>query len=145
MKNWEAYIGMRHDTYIETDRFFAVIGMEGVAPYLIETDFSVFYSEKNILSFRSESSRDFYITERWVLQPKIVIDAAFGSDREAEVGSGIITTKAAARLQYKISPDFAPYIGVQNTRQWAATRRFSIEEEEGWNSLYFIVGLTFSF
>jgi copper resistance protein B len=87
-------------------RTYAALGVEGVAPYWIETKATAFLSDRGDLSARIEASHDLRLTGRLILQSKVETNLAeAGSD--AEFG---------LRLRYEIRREFAPYVGVLRHR-----------------------------
>jgi copper resistance protein B len=87
-------------------RAYAALGVEGVAPYWIETKATAFLSDRGDLSARIEAMHDLRLTTRLILQTKVETNLAeAGSD--AELG---------LRLRYEIRREFAPYVGVLRHR-----------------------------
>ncbi|WP_421738906.1 copper resistance protein B [Caulobacter sp.] len=87
-------------------RTYAALGVEGVAPYWIETKATAFLSDRGDLSARVEASHDLRLTGRLILQSKVETNLAeAGSD--AELG---------LRLRYEIRRELAPYVGVLRHR-----------------------------
>jgi len=87
-------------------RTYAALGVEGVAPYWIETRATAFLSDRGDPSARIEASHDLRLTGRLILQSKVETNLAeAGSD--AEFG---------LRLRYEIRREFAPYVGVLRHR-----------------------------
>jgi copper resistance protein B len=87
-------------------RTYAALGVEGVAPYWIETKATAFLSDRGDLSARIEASHDLRLTGRLILQSKVETNLAdAGSD--AELG---------LRLRYEIRREVAPYVGVLRHR-----------------------------
>jgi copper resistance protein B len=87
-------------------RTYAALGVEGVAPYWIETKATAFLSDRGDLSARLEAAHDLRLTTRLILQSKVETNLAeAGSD--AELG---------LRLRYEIRREFAPYVGVLRHR-----------------------------
>jgi copper resistance protein B len=110
-------------------RTYATLGVEGVAPYWIETRAAAFLSDRGDLSARIEASHDLRLTTRLILQSKVEtsLDES-GSD--AELG---------LRLRYEIRREFAPYVGVLRHRTFgdAADRARAAGERTGQTSVVF--------
>ena len=87
-------------------RAYAALGVEGVAPYWIETKATAFLSDRGDLSARIEASHDLRLTTRLILQTKVETNLA-GAGSDAELG---------LRLRYEIRREFAPYVGVLRHR-----------------------------
>jgi copper resistance protein B len=110
-------------------RTYAALGVEGVAPYWIETKAAAFLSDRGDLSARIEVAHDLRLTTRLILQSKVETNLAeAGSD--AEFG---------LRLRYEIRREFAPYVGALRHRRFgdAADLARAAGERTGETSLVF--------
>ncbi len=110
---------------------YLAFGIQGLAPYLFEVDLAGFISEDGDLSARAEFEYDLRITQRWILQPRIELNAAFSDVPELEISSGITALEAGLRLRYSFRPEFAPYMGVEYSRVYGASA--DAEREEGFS------------
>ena len=132
--------GVRAD-FEPRSRARAVIGVQGLAPYWIEVDAAAFVSTKGDLTARFKAEHDARITQRLILQPAIELDFALQNIPEEHVGAGLSTAEAGLRLRYEISPQFAPYVGVNLERAFGRTRRYLRDEGDDPTALSFVVGL----
>lgn len=98
--------GIRQDIRPTPARSYAVIGIEGLAPYWFKVEAAAFLSDKGDLFARVEASHDMRLTQRLILTPRAELNFAGQGKvlREAELG---------ARLHYMIEPRFTPYVGVE--------------------------------
>lgn len=138
---WNAQIGLRYDLNPNPDRGFAVLGLEGLLPYWLETDTSMYVSEDGDVSFRGEFEYDLRLTQRLILQPRIELNLAAQSTPKYGLGSGLNNTEMGLRLRYEIRREFAPYIGVRWEQQYGETRDFSRAEGESSSSTAFVIGI----
>lgn len=107
---FDAQAGLRQD--IEPKgRTYATLGVEGLAPYWIETKAAAFLSDRGDLSARLEAAHDLRLTGRLVLQTKVETDLA-DDGQDAELGF---------RLRYAITQEFAPYVGLLRHRSFGDT------------------------
>ena len=90
-----------------------VVGLQGLAPYMVHLDGSLFLSDRGDLTARVEAEYDQKITQRLILQPRIEAGFAAQDIPEREIGSGITTIEPGLRLRYEILREFAPYIGIE--------------------------------
>jgi copper resistance protein B len=111
-------------------RGYAVVGLQGLAPYRYELEPSLFLSNKGEVSARVTASYDLLLTQRIVLQPRLELNLAAQSDREFGMGSGLTSTELGARVRYEIRREFAPYIGVSWSQLYGGTKRLAREEGE---------------
>jgi copper resistance protein B len=135
--------GVRHDFDPDPSRNYAVIGVQGLAPYLFELDGAVFISGHGDVSARIEAEYEFLLTQRLILQPRTELNFAVQSAEDRGVGSGLSTAEAGARLRYEIKREFAPYIGVSWSRAVGETAAFIRAGGEDPSSLSFVAGLRF--
>lgn len=129
---WELQTGVRYDYEWEEsgskDRFFGVIGLQGELPYRLETDAAIFISEDGDISASLSLEKEFLLTQRLVLQPELEVNIAAQSVEEFGIGSGLNDIGLGLRLRYEINRNFAPYVGVDWSRQFAGTADYSREE-----------------
>lgn len=128
--------GLRQDFGPGPDRTYAVLGVQGLAPYWFEVEAAAFVSHKGEVSARIEAEYDLRITQRLILQPAAEIDLQLQDVPELGLGAGLSTAEAGLRLRYEISPQFAPYVGAQYERAFGDTARFrraAGERRGGWS------------
>lgn len=113
----------------DRSRVYAVIGLQGLAPYRYELEPALFVSEKGQISARVTATYDLLLSQRLILQPRLEFNAAVQKDSEFEMGSGLVNTEMGARLRYEIRREFAPYIGISWKQSYGSTRR--LVEAEG--------------
>lgn len=120
--------GLRQDLEHE-GRTYAALGVEGLAPYWIETRATAFLSDRGDLSARIEAAHELRLTTRLILQSKLETHLAEG-EVEAELG---------LRLRYEIRREFAPYVGILRQRSFgeAADLARLAGERTGETSLVF--------
>jgi copper resistance protein B len=73
----------------------------------------LFLSDKGDLTARIEAEYDQKITQQLILQPRIEAEFSAQDVRERELGTGLTKVEPGLRLRYEVSPEFAPYIGVE--------------------------------
>lgn len=117
--------GLRQTYRPEGDRTDLVLGVQGLAPYWFEVDAAAFLSNKGELTARAEAEYDQRITQKLILQPRAEVSLSAEDIPELGIGSGLSTLQVGARLRYEIRREFAPYVGVEWTRSFGATRDFA--------------------
>jgi len=133
--------GYRHDFAPDPSRNYAVIGVQGLAPYLFELDGAVFISGHGEVSARIEAEYEFMLTQRLILQPRTELNFAAQTVAERGIGSGLTSAEVGARLRYEIKREFAPYLGVEWERSVGETADFARADGEDPGSLSFVAGL----
>lgn len=127
---WNLQAGVRQDIRPRPGRSYAVLGLEGLAPYWFEVTATLFLSSKGDISARLEAYYDQRITQRLILQPRIELEAATSDDRAIGIGAGLSSAELGLRLRYEVDRRFAPYLGVVQERRFGRTGRFAVAEGE---------------
>ena len=96
----------------DIDRFFAVVGIQGLAPQWFEVDANLRVSDDGDLSADLEVDYDLLITQRLIIQPQLETAFEFQDVDEFDVAAGFTSVGLALRLRYEINRKIAPYIGV---------------------------------
>lgn len=138
---WNLQAGVRHDFRAGPDRSYAVLGVQGLAPYWFEVDGALFLSDKGDVTARLEAEYDLRLTQKLILQPTVEFNLSAQDVPELRVGSGLSTAELGLRLRYQFVPELAPYIGVRYERAFGGTadfRRAQDEKTGGWN---FLIGI----
>lgn len=122
---WDFQAGVRYDRFsgagFNRSRGFAVIGLQGLAPYRFEAEPALFISQDGDVSARLTTTYDVLLTQRLILQPRLDFDAAIQSVEKFDVGSGVNNMGLGLRLRYELIREFAPYIGVHWLRRFGET------------------------
>lgn len=139
---WDLQAGVRQDYRPDgEDTTHLVLGLQGLAPYWWEIDAAAFLSTDGDLTARVEAEYDQRITQRWILQPRLEIDASASDIPQLEIGAGLSSVEAGLRLRYEFRKEFAPYVGVEWSRAFGDTADY-IEARGGEvDDTRFVVGL----
>jgi copper resistance protein B len=132
---WDLQIGARYDLRPEPETAYLAFGIQGLAPYWFEVDLAGFVSEDGDLSARAEFEYDLRVSRRWLLQPRVEINAAFSDVPALSISSGVTDLEAGLRLRYEFRPEFAPYVGVEYSRLYGDRARAAREDgldPSGW-------------
>ncbi|SMO89635.1 copper resistance protein B [Fodinibius sediminis] len=117
--------GIRYDLAYEgganKSRGFAVIGLQGMAPYFFHVDGGMFISEDGDISASLEAEYDLLFTQRLIGQPIFETSIAIQEVPEWGVGSGFNNIGLGFRLRYEFVREFAPYIGFNWERKLGET------------------------
>ena len=139
---WDTQLGMRHDFIAnDEDRTFLAAGVQGMAPYIFEVDATAYISDEGDPSFVVEAERDFYFTQRLVLQPRIETEIALTDVPEYNIGAGVTGFETGLRMRYEITRKFAPYIGVSWERNLGKTANLLQADNEDINETLFVAGI----
>ncbi|MBD2859414.1 copper resistance protein B [Spongiibacter sp. KMU-158] len=122
---WNIQLGARFDDKPEPRRKWAVIGVQGLAPYFFDIDAALFFGEGGQVGLRLETEYEWMLTQRLVLSPDIEINLYGKNDPATEIGSGLADVEVGLRLRYEIRREFAPYIGVNWQKKYGKTADYA--------------------
>jgi len=122
-------------------RAFAVIGLQGLAPYRYEIEPVLFISQEGDVSARFTATYDTVLTQRLILQPRLETNLALQRVERFGVGSGFNDLELALLLRYEIRREFAPYIGISWKNSFGDSARFLRREGLDPHRLQFLVGV----
>ena len=142
---WNAHIGLRHDIVPNPSRTYAVVGVEGIAPYWLHVTGQMFLSDQGDLRARLEGSYDERITQRLIFQPRVELNFSAQDMPAIGVGSGLTSFEVGARFRYEIRREFAPYIGVEWSGRTGDTARYARLAGDRPNTVNFVAGIRFWF
>jgi copper resistance protein B len=141
---WDVQLGVRQDL-VGPERTLAVVGVQGLAPYLFEIDAAAFLSNKGDLTARIEAELDQRITQRLILQPRAEIALSAQDIPELGIGSGIDRVELGLRLRYEFAREFAPYIGVEQEWLVGGSADYAMIVGEDPSVTNYVVGVRFWF
>jgi len=127
---FDAQVGIRHDITPNPSRTYAVVGLQGLAPYFLELDSAAFLSDKGDVTARIEAEYDLLLTQRLILQPRAEFDLAAQDVEELGIGAGLSSLELGLRLRYELRRQFAPYVGVSWRRAIGDSARFATRQGE---------------
>lgn len=133
--------GVRHDFEPGPTQSFAVIGVEGLAPYWFEVSGMLFLSDETGLSARIEGSHYLRLTQRMILESRAEISFAAEDDTVRAIGSGLSNAELGLRLRYQVTPTVAPYVGVEYERAFGSTASFARSAGEDISDTRLVIGL----
>ena len=136
--------GVRQDL-VGRERTHAVLGVQGLAPYLFEVDAAAFLSTRGDLTARIEAELDQRITQRLILQPRAEIALSAQDIPELGIGAGIDRIETGLRLRYEIVREFAPYIGIEQEWLLGDSADYARAAGEDPSVTNFVAGLRFWF
>lgn len=120
---WDAVIGVHVDQHwggAVPTRALLTLGFQGLAPYRLELEPTVYVSERGEISGRLQVAFPVLITQRLIAEPEAELNAALQAVPRYAVRRGLNNYEAALRLRYEFIREVAPYIG------WTRTRRFGV-------------------
>lgn len=118
---WDVQMGTRYRVEkVELDqhrkdteeKWDAVIGLHGLAPYFFETDAYVYAGEDHYSGFSLETERDLLLTQKLIFQPYLDVDLVFSDDSKYAQKTGLSNVTAGLETRYEISKKVMPYIDI---------------------------------
>ncbi|MDC8754266.1 copper resistance protein B [Erythrobacter sp. sf7] len=144
MPFWDVQAGIRHDIG-GPDTTHAVIGVQGLAPYMFEVDAALFLSTRGDVTARIEGEIDQRITQRLILQPRIEANLSAQDIPLLGIGAGLDSIEVGARLRYEFIREFAPYIGIEQSWRTGRSADFARARGEDPSVTSFVAGIRFWF
>lgn len=127
------------------DRWSGVIALQGLTPYKLEMDNSLYISDDGDITLEIETEYDIRITQRLVLQPRAEVTFAFQDISERNLGAGFTDANLDLRLRYEFKRELAPYIGIRYQSLLGETDHIAESSGQDTEQFYFIAGLRFAF
>lgn len=141
---FDVQAGIRQDV-AGPDTTYAVLGVQGLAPYMFELDAALFVSHRGDLTARFEAELDQRITQSLILQPRAEINLAAQDVPQLGIGAGLDQVELGVRLRYEIRRELAPYIGVEHSWRVGDGARFARAAGEDPSTTNYVVGVRFWF
>ena len=138
---WDLQLGVKRDFYPRPGQNWAVLGLQGTAPYFFETDVSLFVGESGKTALRLASEYELMLSQKWVLSPSAELNFYAQNDSERGTGSGLSDAELGLRLRYEVRREFAPYVGVNWEKKFGKTAGFSRAEGESNSDTQVVVGV----
>ena len=139
---WDVQAGVRQDVREDgADPTHLVLGVQGLAPHWWEVDAATFLSTGGDLTARVEAEYDQRITQRLILQPRVEVEASAADVPDLGLGSGLTHVEAGLRLRYEIAKEFAPYVGVEWSRDLGGTADLTRDAGGEPEHTRFVIGL----
>ncbi|WP_428101470.1 copper resistance protein B [Candidatus Rariloculus sp.] len=142
---WDLQAGFRHDFDALPGGDWAVLSIQGLAPYFFEVEGELFIGQGGQAGLRFEAHYELPITQRLMLTPNIELNAFREDDRQRSIGSGLSELDLGVRLRYEIRREFAPYIGLRWIRKFGTTAEFSNLAGEDEREVELLAGFRFWF
>jgi copper resistance protein B len=127
------------------DRWSAAASVMGDLPFNIDTDLSVYLSDKADLTAKLEMEYDLLITQRLVLSPRMELTFAAQDVPERHLGAGLAQGDFDLRLRYEFTRKFAPYIGVRYHLLVGESRGMARNAGEPAQQVMWLTGVRLSF
>lgn len=142
---WNSQLGVRHDVGEGADRSWVAFGVQGLAPYWLEVAATAYVGTHGRTALRLDAEYEAPLTQRWVLQPRIELDAYGKDDPAARTGSGLADAAFGLRLRYEFTRGFAPYVGVEWARRFGRSADYARADGDDADDVRWVAGLRLMF
>ena len=137
---WDFQVGARQ-LFAPAARSYFAIGVQGLAPGFIETEATLFVSEKGQVSARVRAELDLAWTGRIYSRPSIEFEAHASDDRKVGTYAGMGTMKLALQTRYQITRAVAPYIETGWEKEFGRAARIAQQSGERSDNAYAVLGI----
>ncbi|KGM57623.1 copper resistance protein CopB [Lysobacter arseniciresistens ZS79] len=138
---WDVVAGVRHDFAPGDSRSWAAVGVQGLAPYMFETQATAYFGESGRVEAVIEVEYELLLTNRLILQPAVEATFTGRDDADRGVASGLSSSEAGLRLRYEFTRRFAPYVGLVHERSHGGTADLRRDAGEPVHDTRWVVGL----
>lgn len=122
---WDVQAGLKHDAEPSPTQDWAVLGLQGLAPYFFEVDAALFIGDSGKSAFRINAEYEILLTQKLILRPEIELNFFGQQIREINMGSGLADSELRLVLRYEIRREFAPYIGLSHSQLYGKTADYA--------------------
>jgi copper resistance protein B len=143
---YDFQVGARVETHgsrgSNATRVHAVVGLEGLVPYRYEFESALFVSHRGDVSGRVSFTRDYLLTQRWVLQGRVETNVAAQRVERFGVGRGLNNVEAGLRLRREFHRrKVGPYFGVSFERSFFGTADLVRQDGGDPSQVRFVAGV----
>jgi copper resistance protein B len=126
---WDIQFGVGYDKTENDSQTWGVVALQGLAPYFFETRGALLIGESGNVGLRLEAEYEALFTQKLILTPSIATDLYTKDNVSMGLGKGLSNITAGARLRYEIRREFAPYVGVEWSKNFGNTADISPLDE----------------
>ncbi len=140
---WDVTLGWRGDLGPGPERHWLAAGIDGVAPFHVDTALTLFVGDEGRSALRVKLAKELMVTQRWQLLPEITANFHGHNDPAAATGSGLSSLEAEVRLAYRVTPAVRPYIGLGWSQRYGRTADYQRLEGNGVEGGQVMLGIRF--
>ncbi|MEY4588113.1 MAG: CopB-like protein [Pseudomonadota bacterium] len=139
---WDLQSGLLHtwQTHDKAQDWFA-LGLRGLAPYWVEIDSAVFIQQSGAVALGFKAEYELLFTQQLILSTSGEVKMFGQNDAAHGYGAGLSEATAGARLRYEIRREFAPYIGLTQTKLFGKSAEYAEEQGAAVSKTQWVAGL----
>ncbi len=122
---WDIQYGIGYDKTVDDNQFWGVLAISGLAPYFFETRAALMVGKDGNIGIRAGTEYEALLTQKLILTPSLETDLYSKDNKKIGIGKGLSNITAGLRLRYEIRREFAPYIGIEWSKNFGNTKNFS--------------------
>jgi copper resistance protein B len=140
---WEAVAGVRFDARPSPSHTWFAIGIQGLAPQMLDVQATAYVGQSGHLAARLEIEHDLHITQRIVFQPLVELSLEGSDDPDRGISAGLSTGEVGFRFRYELKRELAPYAGVVWHRKLFGTGDYARQRGGDAGGWHLVAGLRF--
>lgn len=138
---WDVQAGLRQDFGKGPARTWAALGVQGLAPYWLDLEATLYVGDEGRVAARLKASYDLLLTQRLILQPYGEANLYSKADPGRQLGSGLTDLELSLRLRYEVRRELAPYVGVGWFKRFGSTGELARAAGEGSDEAQLVAGV----
>lgn len=146
---WDAQAGVRYQHqpqhHTDQDKYDAVFGIHGLAPYFFETDAYFTVGKDQQIALSLETERDLLLTQKLILKPYLDLNVVLSDDSDYAQKTGFSSVQAGIETRYEINKQLMPFVDVgyaYSKGQQLIPWQQATDAEKSW---FYGAGLRFKF
>lgn len=133
-------VGVRQ-LFVPVGRTYFAIGVQGILPWFIDTEATLFVSSKGQATARVKAAMDWAWTGQIYSRPSIELNAYSSDDPQAGTYAGMGTMKLALQTRYQVTSQVAPYVEIGWEKAFGQTGNALRQAGERSDAAYAVVGV----
>lgn len=138
---WDMQGGLRQDFGKGPARTWVALGVQGLAPYWLDVEATLYVSDEGRTAARLKASYDLLLTQRLIMQPYGEANFYGKADPRRQLSSGLSDMEVSLRLRYELRRELAPYVGVGWFKRFGGTAELARAAGEDSDELELIAGV----
>ena len=126
-------------------RYSGVVGLQGITPYQFDLEPALLLTNDGELLGQLTASYYLYLTQRWVLQPRLELAASAQDVPDLGYGAGLNYGDLSLRLLYEVRRELAPYLGVRYYQLFGETADIAARSGREDDQLQLVFGVRITF
>lgn len=141
---WNGQAGFAYNT--ENDKAAIMAGIEGTAPYFIDTEARTYLYTDGQIQLDMEAEYEWRLNQHWVVTPEVELTVFSKNDTDNNITRGFNELESEVKLSYEtLSRQLSPYVGYRYKTALGSARDQKRQLGEAVDSGSVIAGVKFWF